>query len=401
LVNIFISHKFLTSKLNFIENKSLSLKPIHFLIVVPVLEEEKVISKTLDNLFALEKNHHNVSIVVAGTTREIKNGISKTKTEVDKYGLCHPDHKVKFYEANDIAFGDRATQLNFAIKSFLKETDSVVDIIGVFDADSLPQNKVLLEVAGLHLENPNSSFQQPALFVEAIKTHQRKLSFLMIANAYYQNTWTFISEIPLWLRYSKSSRKSSYNYMIGHGEFVPLSIYNQFPFPEMEVADGIQLGYQLSISKKQISPLKEYCKDQVPFNLFNLIQQHKRWFGGCMRISYPKTINNKKKPSFEFITGLLYSQFRWAFASPIFVALILVNILVYQNLYVSVLLLINFLLYAYMIPFITLTLSSNDKINFRAFAFMPIAIYIKSIGPQLYILSKIFFKKITYLKDER
>ena len=105
--------------------------------------------------------------------------------------------------------------------------------------------------------------------------------------------------------------------MIGHGEFLRYETYQKFQFPEFEITDGIQLGYRLGMSNKKISPLREFCNDDVPQGIGQLINQHKRWFCGCMNLygAYKWSIEHFKTKAFAQLLDGYWSQICWAFAS--------------------------------------------------------------------------------------
>lgn len=389
------------------------------LILIPVLREQNIIKKTLEYFKELKIENIELSICIAGTIREeIENNDYKNKIStkniveswITKYNLSKRLNLNFYYSEAKDENGDRASQLNFAV-NYIKQIINP-DIIGVYDADSLPDENTLYEVLKYYEKNDEIVCQQPVHFIKAANRMAKdKKNPILIANALYQTTWTLIRELPRWTLHSKSKNLFKRNdYLIGHGEFLSYKLYKQFKFPENEVTDGIQLGYRISMSGKIIVPLNTFCEDQVPQKISQLISQHKRWFGGCMKLKsaydWSKLIFNKKAV-YQLLDGY-WSQYSWAYASIfISIGLFLSLQLFFKNqkIYfwiISILILI----YCYLIPFIAHKLIPiKIKVRLIDWICLPIAIFIKGIGPNLYffekILCKIINKKIKYSKVER
>jgi cellulose synthase/poly-beta-1,6-N-acetylglucosamine synthase-like glycosyltransferase len=393
-------------------------KKINILILIPVLREQRIILKTLEHFKELKIENINLIICIVGTIRE---EIEKEKFDyscstkeivedwIKKYNLSKEKGLYYHYSEEMDINGDRATQLNHGVE-FIKKIFKI-DIIGVYDADSLPNEGTLYEVVKYYEENKEITCQQPVHFIEAAnRMSLQKVNPILIANALYQTTWTMIRELPRWvLHYRKENFKRN-DYLIGHGEFISLEIYEKFKFPEKEITDGIQLGYRISMSNKKIVPLSLFCQDDVPQNLKQLILQHKRWFGGCMRLksAYKWSKNDSTNNAiFQLLDGY-WSQISWAYASLIIIYGIICSIeLFFQKQFIFFYLLILLVfIYCYIIPYVAhKMLLPKIKIRFIDWLCLPIAILIKGIGPNLYILqfilSKVTKKKIKYSKVER
>ena len=411
-INIFKTRNYLKSsqKANYIVEKNVAM-----LIVIPVLREQNIIIDTIKYFESLDMENINISLCFAGTEREEisrkkYNFKESTKAVFNNFVMNYKTKiPVFYYEASDLENGDRATQLNHAVKEYLKNGNQRFDIIGVFDADSRPEKEIFLEVASKYLKNTSASYQQPAFFINAANamtiSHENPL---LIANALYQNTRTVISEIPMRVDYSNRFGRGKGNfYCIGHGEFFPAEIYNKFNFPEHEVTDGIQIGYRLAMCGKEVKILENYCNDDVPHNIKSLINQHKRWFGGCMRAkqaeNWSKENNETVKKTTKF--GIYWSQFRWAFTANLFVINLVISIIfgiIYSNWAPLLAFLVLLIIYSYVFPLISLAITPiKKKVSIIAILFMPIAIFIKGIGPNIFIFNKIFKRNNNYGKVER
>lgn len=391
-------------------------KQVSLLILIPVLREQNIITETIKYFEQLDMENVILHLCIAGTKREyisLENYGFKKSTKQVVEETCQnmkttSGFTVDFFEAEDYDGGDRATQLNHATKCAL-EKYADIDVIGVYDADSRPTPDTLIEVAEKYLINEKASYQQPAFFLDAAnKMTQNGENPILIANALYQNAWSVISEIPMWIDYTKSKGRGKGNfYCIGHGEFFPKKIYEAYKFPEHTVTDGIQIGYRLSMSGQQVEILNNYCSDDVPHQLTTLIKQHKRWFGGCMRLmeSYNWCKDNCREHKFSTVLSGYWSQFQWAFAANLFWLNFLLSV---AYVYIGgtampmILLLSIGIIYCYILPVISTCLTPIEShVSKLAFLALPLAIFIKGIGPNLYIWNCLLNRENKYEKVER
>lgn len=384
------------------------------LILIPVIREQNVICQTLDHFMSMNVENIKLYIAIAGTSRETNdNGTLSTGDVVNKW-IQRQDlslgniRDVFFCEAKEIK-GDRATQLNYAVACFQEKYPSrKLDYIGVYDADSLPSMETLQEVRQIFTTNHSIvACQQPVHFIKAANRMAAEgKNPLLVASAIYQTTWTAIRELPSWIKYAQSPTEESFReniYLIGHGEFLRFETYKTFKFPEFEITDGIQLGYRLGMSNKKISPLKEFCDDDVPQSIVGLINQHKRWFGGCMNLygAYKWSYEHfGMKSIFQLLDGY-WSQMCWAWASlsviiALFVAIMTHNIIALASLCFTV------IVYSYIIPIMAhLILPEKIKVRLSDWIVLPLAISMKGIGPNYFMLEKIFCGNIKFKKVER
>ena len=235
VINIFKTFRYL-KKCKHVKPYYLKSK-VSIMIVIPVLREQNIICDTIDYFAELSSHNLYIHFVIAGTKREYetleKYGfIMSTKEVVEKHIMnkkYDSSFKVHLYEADDINKGDRATQLNFAVQQCIKEEQNI-DLIGVYDADSRPSLETIFEVASKFIDDKTCSYQQPAFFIHvANKMMEKNENPVLVANALYQNTWSIISEIPMWINYGlKKGKSNQYFYCIGHGEFFPVDVYMKY-----------------------------------------------------------------------------------------------------------------------------------------------------------------------------
>ena len=407
--NIAVVHAYLRQK-----DTNTVCSSCSMLILIPVIREQSVIGNTLLHFLSMNLKDIELYIAIAGTTRENKQDNVLSTREVVEKSISEQSFEDKniqdifFCEADELQ-GDRATQLNYAVEYFKdKYPLKNLDYIGVYDADSLPSAETLQEVNRIFSKNENIvACQQPVHFVRAAN----RMAFegknpILVANALYQTTWTVIRELPSWIKYAKTSKDELFNeniYLIGHGEFLRLETYQKFKFPEFEITDGIQLGYRLGMSNKKISPLKEFCNDDVPQEIGQLINQHKRWFGGCMNLygAYKWSHAHFKTKAFVQLLDGYWSQICWAFASLAMIISLFLSV-INEYTILSLVLIGIIVVYSYVVPIIShLILSDRIEVRVRDWLTLPLAIALKGIGPNWFMLEKLLKGKVVFKKVER
>lgn len=392
---------------------------VKILLLIPALREQNVIVNTLEHFKNIKVRNVELIICVAGTSREKSDNPEYVSTGnvVNSWianSAQNQSHVFKYVEINEEQ-GDRASQLNHAVREiggYFKP-----DIIGVYDADSLPDIQTLSEVVAKWSRSKETIFQQPVHFIDAANSMAvAGKNPVLVATALYQTTWTVVREYPRWRQHhlfcKKNPDKLYYrnDYLIGHGEFIPYSVYRKYYFPEQQITDGIQLGYRLSMSGADICPLNSFCSDDVPQSLSQLIGQHKRWFGGCNLLlsSYRWCKENIGIASMCQVIDGFWSQLSWAYAGIIGVVGLILSLICIANgkIFLASLELIGLFIYCYIIPYIAhIILPFPLKIRFIDWLCLPLAIFVKGIGPNLYIFQTILSvftrKKIKYSKVER
>ena len=396
------------------QNENMAGKACSILILIPVIREQSVICNTLSHFLSMNVRGMDLYISIAGTTRETRQeNILSTREVVEKWisDQSLEDGNIRdifFFEADELQ-GDRATQLNSAVAYFKKKYPAKnLDYIGVYDADSLPSVETLQEVSWIFSQNENIvACQQPVHFIKAANRMAAEgKNPILVANALYQTTWTVIRELPSWIKYAKTGKEELFNenvYLIGHGEFLRFETYKTFKFPEFEITDGIQLGYRLGMSNKKISPLREFCNDDVPQEICQLINQHKRWFGGCMNLygAYKWSRDHFKTKAVAQLLDGYWSQMCWAWASLIMIIGLLLSI-VCENMIGAVVLIGIIMVYSYIIPVIAhFILPDKIKVRMCDWIVLPLAIALKGIGPNWFILEKLLRDKVIFKKVER
>lgn len=395
-------------------------KEVEILLLIPFLREHNVIIDTMEHFAALPRKNLRLHICLAGTIREKVQGAtmdtSRIINEWINKNMDVQNNGLRFYccEADDHE-GDRASQLNYAVRFMSRFCRP--HLIGVYDADSLPDSTSMQEVASRYLENPDTVWQQPASFIKAAnKLAKSRANPVLVANALYQSVWTMIRELPRWIDHHASHKNCPArlflrnDYLIGHGQYLPFSVYENFAFPQDEITDGIQLGYRLTCAAYDIAPLHSFCNDDVPQQFSQLVSQHKRWFGGCMRLSsaYKWCRKHIGKSSLWPVLDGLYSQLSWTAAAPATVMALIGSILVMfeHSFLLPLSIILLFPVYAWLIPILALQLFPESlQVRWIDWLALPLAMGLKCVGPILYIFQSLLSlfnrKKIKYSKVER
>lgn len=393
---------------------------VEILILIPVLREQNVIIGTLEHFAAMPRNNIKLNICLAGTIRETTQCAAMRTGDIIKAWIGNnmgaQNNGLRFYycEADD-PDGDRASQLNYAVHFMSRFCRP--NLIGVYDADSLPESTSLQEAACRYIDNPGTVWVQPASFIAAAnRLAKSQANPVLVANALCQSVWTMIRELPRWIAHHAHHSKCPNrpfprnDYIIGHGQYIPFPVYEKFSFPQDEITDGIQLGYRLTCAAYDIAPLHSFVNDDVPQQFSQLVSQHKRWFGGCMRLSsaYVWSSQHIGKSSIWPVLDGLYSQLSWALAAPVTVTALLCSILTVNvhNFVLPLSIIMLFPVYAWLIPILALQLFPETlqirRIDWLA---LPLAMGLKSVGPLIYffqsLLSLFNRKKIKFTKSER
>ncbi len=163
-------------------------------MLIPVLREQNVIVKTLTHFTNLKTENADILVCIAGTSREKSQRpnhetTGEVVTQWIKDNACSCTFRYTEISEEE---GDRASQLNYAVKS---NEDFKPDIIGVYDADSLPDSETLNEISARWQQSKSTVFQQPVHFVDtANRMAHEGANPILTANALYQTTRTVIRE---------------------------------------------------------------------------------------------------------------------------------------------------------------------------------------------------------------
>ncbi len=263
---------------------------VRFSVVVPAKNEGKVLPRLLDRLVNMEydKSKYDIMVIEDGSTDD-------TKEQCKRYEAKYDNLKcVSLYPSNVVNGKSRA--LNYAVSI------SKGEIIGVFDADSIPKIDVLSVVA--------PKFSDPK--VGAVQGR------LIPVNVRESITSRFASLEELLYEYSIAGRARS-------GLFVPLEGTCSFIRKDVLLSlggwneNGLTEDLDLSLKIHALGLKVVYSPNavtwrEVPVRFKVLWKQRIRWYRGHFEVSLKVKGINKK-----IIDGMIITL------SPVFMVISIVN----------------------------------------------------------------------------
>lgn len=256
-------------------------------ILVPVLNEQKIIQDTFFHFLKIIHSFSNVSVVFVTTKKESSQSVrtidilndllSKNNTE-KVIIIDYPYQK-----------GVMAHQLNYAIK-VLKEKANKRDFwIGVYNADSRIHENTIKYVLKKIEEKKNSHFcmQQYSFYYCNSITKQS----IMQSSALWQSRWSVTFELFRVLFQQCLMRIKipkmievcieKMNYVIGHGFFINANkLMDIGGFPENTINEDAYLGYIINCAKIEIVPIPYFEIAESPNRLKVYINQQDTWYNG-------------------------------------------------------------------------------------------------------------------------
>jgi len=200
----------------------------------------------------------------------------------------------------------KADQLNSALAILRNQRDAFThpeSIIGVYDADSRPDRRVLLEVDAESTRRPDiQAFQQGASYFTNFDTLPTGLQGMYLrARPFYNLRFCFYRELPGFARSVKATKSGLVarcllcgpNHFLGHGEFIrlrTLDTFGGFPSPSGDTS----LGNMLSFAGYAIAPLGTMDQAETPPSLRALYLQGIVWYSECA--SYWKDLKRVLPP---------------------------------------------------------------------------------------------------------
>jgi len=254
------------------ENYSSNCLQPFFSIIVPVKNEEKVIGRLLDALLNLNYSRNKFEIII------VEDGSTDATPKIcAKYAEEYPD-RIKFIRKKESK--GKPSALNFGLK-FAKG-----DIIGVFDADSVPEPDVLMKVVE-YFEDPSIAAVQGATVpINADENFLTK--FITYEQAVFRVQLRGKDELNLFVP------------LTGSCQFIRREILDIVGgFNEDSLAEDVELAAKLTDMGYEIKYAPQVkAMQEIPSKVGQLFKQRTRWYRGYMEaaIKYGKIL---KKPSLK------------------------------------------------------------------------------------------------------
>lgn len=359
-------------------------KNTKIIILIPCLEEQKIIKDTVKHFDKIINNNPNISINLITTEKEIKKDNNDTTYEYIKKNIIG-----KYNNINLIHYpykeGYMADQLNYAIK----EIDSNKTInkdntyICVYNADSYPNKNTFNEVLNqINTHNNPLILQQYSYSFLNIDS----LNIILKGFAIYQSNF----ELKMGLLNSYFDNKL-HKHILGHGLFVRLDYINKINgFNTKYWCEDIYLSMYLEQENTKIIPLLTLENMETANNISNLTKQNAVWFNTsskCISI-YKEIKKSTKKTTISGIIGLINeirSFINWLFF-PILLLFIIISSILINSYNLMIITIFNYLIYIYIYYITTIKIinhldNKQYKFNIKIYLGTIIATFISNIGP--------------------
>jgi cellulose synthase/poly-beta-1,6-N-acetylglucosamine synthase-like glycosyltransferase len=232
-----------------------------FSIIVPVKNEEKVIGRLLDALAKLNYPADKKEIIV------VEDG--STDTTSDICAACAEDPNTNLRILHKPFSNGKPSALNYGIERARGE------IIGVFDADSLPAEDSLLNVCK-YFEDPNVTAVQGRTL--SINSEQNMLTkFLSYEEAVYCEAYM-----------GGKDALGLFVHLRGSCQFIRRDVLEELKgFDEDMLTEDLEISARLT----ERGGLIRYAPDvrswqESPADLKQLLRQRTRWFRGTMEVAF-------------------------------------------------------------------------------------------------------------------
>jgi len=247
-----------------------------FSIIVPVKNEEKVIGRLLDALSRLTYPKDKMEIII------VEDG--STDKTLDICMNQAKKHKVNMKILHKPISNGKPSALNYGIKHATGE------IIAIFDADNVPDNKALLNVCR-YLKDPNVAAVQGRTL--SINSEENMLTKLI---SYEEAVWC---EAYL----GGKDVLNLFVHLKGSCQFLRHAVLENLEgFDEKALSEDVELSARLTEKGYKIS----YAEDvrswqESPADLSQLIGQRTRWFRGCIEVAikYGKLMAKPNRKSID------------------------------------------------------------------------------------------------------
>jgi len=285
-------------------NKVNNIATPKFSIIVPTKDEEVVIGRCLNSLSNLDYPADKMEIIVVDG-----NSADNTCKTCSNFSTKFPGG---FKIIKEETAKGKPAALNLALECVTG------DIVGVFDADSVPEREVLRKVAAYFTDANVSAVQGRTTSLNAKKNILTRV-ISMEESAWYQALISGREKLKLFVPLN------------GSCQFVRRTLLDELGgWDEMSLTEDVELALRLVEKKRQIKYAEDVCCGQETPNGFrDLVKQRVRWYRGYMETSLKygrllETLNRKTVDAeismagpFMMIVSLL-SYINWLVAALLF-----------------------------------------------------------------------------------
>ena len=271
---------------------------IKIVILIPVLNEEKRIRRTIEMCSRIVQDH--VEIVFATSSKERKKR-DNTIAIIDQYRSKYSWIKAYKYEGD----GYMAHQLNYALKAYCEENP--VDgrtLFAVYNIDSVITKTTLFWVAEQYLAHGCGPviYQQYGYYCKNWKDCEGQFwinKAVLWSNMLWQTRWSIGFEMAHALMGLLFCKKNIWfmNYCIGHGLFFNKMVYDMVGgFEEKSLNEDAIFGLKACLNNIKIIPVPWLERADSPDSVFSLFRQKITWiYGPGQAFEYGRFIKGENK----------------------------------------------------------------------------------------------------------
>ena len=406
----------------------------NFILLIPVLREQKIIIRTIKHFLRLNYNKKNLKIFFISTEKEFEKSGKNEENTIDiikklqqKTNNIHGLNLIELLHYPD-QNGKMVDQLNFAFDHILTNNINLnKTFVGIYNADSRPNFNTLNTISQMANKSNCKIYQQSAVFFDNFNELKNNNNFLteklLKTNSLLQTRWTLVHEIPRFIMQSyflnKFNKKLFLSHCVGHGLFIQGNFLQEIrKMPDKTLTEDLFFGYILSLLGKSINPLPIMESAEMPNKFILSLKQKYIWFFGPLEhFAYQKySKENFRNAASSLLLNWftfqgIFSAFAWILSGWMLLYIFLYPILS-GNYNLIPWSLIVFILYAPFSYFVILSkykflnnlCSKKNEISlmeyFWSFVFsLPTAI-IHSIPPIFSVLAKIK-SKITNVQPQK
>jgi cellulose synthase/poly-beta-1,6-N-acetylglucosamine synthase-like glycosyltransferase len=241
-------------------------------IIIPAKNEEKVIGRCLDAFLKLDYPKKKIEIIV------VEDGSRDRTAQICNEYARRYRGLIKFFHKP--TSNGKSSALNFGLKHAKGE------LIGVFDADSVPESDILKRVAKYFNDLRVIALQGRNLSINADENMLTKLISYEDAvryEAYIRGKEALELFVPL----TGSCYFIKRNVLLDVGGWDDNCLSEDTELAAKLLEKGIKIKYAPDVK----------CWQENPSNLKNMYKQRKRWFGGTMEVAlkYGRLLRRPRK----------------------------------------------------------------------------------------------------------
>jgi cellulose synthase/poly-beta-1,6-N-acetylglucosamine synthase-like glycosyltransferase/glycosyltransferase involved in cell wall biosynthesis len=232
-----------------------------FSIIVPAKDESPVIARCLNTLLNLDYPMNKMEIIIVEGGSE-----DNTKEICAEFATKNPDNIKVICENSSKG---KPAALNLALPYVTG------DIVGVFDADSIPEKNVLKKIASYFEDQSTTAVQGSTVSLNEKQNMLTRVA-AMEDKAWFQGLMGGRERWKLFVPFT------------GSCQFIRTDVLKKMGgWDESSLAEDVELALRLTKEGKSVTFAPDICSGQeTPCNLRSLVTQRTRWYRGYMEAAF-------------------------------------------------------------------------------------------------------------------